>query len=149
MLKAVAQFLALFSADEAPARPPYDEVQLSAAALIVQLARVDGAFSAREEAWLRETVQAYTGIAPEDVDDFIALADQHGREAGDFATSVEALRRRLEPAERLTLVALMWKMAMADGTLHEFEEVLVERVAELLGLAPAEAAAVREAELQR
>lgn len=148
MLRTVAQFIASLTGG-APVAPAPDEVQLSAAALIVRLARVDGAFSAREEAWLRQAVETYAGLSGEDGERFLALAEQHARETDDLATMVEVLRRRLPPDQRLSLVALLWRMALADGVLHEFEEALVSRIAELLGLAPEEASAIREAELSR
>lgn len=149
MLRTVAQFIASLAGAESPAEPAYDEVQLSAAALIVRLARVDGAFSAREEAWLSQAVETYTGLTGDEAGRFLALAEQHARESDDLAAMVDVLRRKLPPDQRLSLVALLWRMALADGVVHEFEDALVSRVSELLGLSPEEAAAVRDAELQR
>jgi uncharacterized tellurite resistance protein B-like protein len=149
MLKAVAQFIASLAAGESPSGQDYDEVQLSAAALIVRLAKVDGAFSSREEAWLKQAVESYTGLSGDEAERFLDMADQVARESDDLAASVEVLRRRLPPDQRLSLVALLWRMALADGVLHEFEEALIARIADLLDLSPAEAEAIRDAELQR
>ena len=50
MLKAITEFLESLRPRPEAAAPPYDEVQLGAAALVVHLVRVDGAYSAREAA---------------------------------------------------------------------------------------------------
>jgi uncharacterized tellurite resistance protein B-like protein len=149
MLNAITEFLGSLRPKPETATPPYDAVQLGAAALVVHLAWVDGAFSVREAAWLRQAVESYTGLSGDDAERFIALAEQIDRETDDFAASVESLRRRLAPDQRLSLVALLWRTAMADGVLHEFEEDLVMRIGELLGLSAPEAEAIRAAELSR
>lgn len=131
------------------AAAPSDEVLLCAAALAVHLARVDGAYNDREAAWLRQAVEIYTGLAGGDAERFIALAEQIDRETDDVAASVESLRRRLAPDQRLSFVSLLWRTAMADGALHEFEEDLVMRIGDLLGLSAPEAEAIRAAELTR
>lgn len=149
MLKAFLAFWdSLGGETAAPERRP-DDVQLVAAALIVHLAEIDGAFNTREAEWLRETVQAYTGLTGEDAERFIALADQTERETADLEEFVAPLRRRLPPDQRLQLLSLMWRMALADGVLHEFEEDLIARVAELMGLSAAESEAIRAAALHR
>lgn len=44
------------------------------------------------------------------------------------------LKRRLDPDGRIQVVGMLWDMAHADGAVHEFEENVVWRVAELLGV---------------
>ena len=149
MLKAFLAFLDSLGGDPSPSAPAPDDIRLMAAALIVHLAEVDGAFSTREAEWLRGTVEAYTGLTGEEAERFIALADKTERETSDLAEFVGPLRRRLPPDQRLQLVSLLWRMALADGELHELEEHLINRAAELLGLSPAESDAIRQAAVHR
>jgi uncharacterized tellurite resistance protein B-like protein len=149
MLKEFLAFWEGLRGNAEPQEPGPDDIRLIAAALIVHLAEIDGAFSAREAAWLRGTVETYTGLTGDDADRFIALADRTGREISDIADFVAPLRRRLPPDQKLQLLALMWRMALADGVLHEFEEDLISRVADMLGLSEPEADAIREAALHR
>jgi uncharacterized tellurite resistance protein B-like protein len=44
------------------------------------------------------------------------------------------LKRRFDEDGRRQVVGMLWDMAHADGTVHEFEENVVWRVAELLGV---------------
>jgi uncharacterized tellurite resistance protein B-like protein len=57
------------------------------------------------------------------------LADS---EAVDLYTFTRTLKRELDPAARLSLVRELWQMVYADGQIHEFEDNIVWRVAELL-----------------
>lgn len=149
MLKPLADVLAaLRGIAEGPRTGP-DDVTLAAAALVVRLAMVDGAFSSREAAWLRRTVEQVTGLTGAEADRFIARADRYDRETGDLSTTLDVLRRHLDPDRRLTLLAHLWRMAMADGVLHEFEEDLIGRIADQLGISPLEAEAIRAAEVDK
>ncbi len=44
------------------------------------------------------------------------------------------------------MISHMWEMVMADGKLHEYELLLVERVASLLGVEPAEVSALMDSQ---
>ena len=49
------------------------------------------------------------------------------------------LKRQLSEDERIRVIENLWEIAYADGASHEFEENLVWRVAELLGVSPRDA----------
>jgi uncharacterized tellurite resistance protein B-like protein len=44
------------------------------------------------------------------------------------------LKQRLDIGDRERVIAMMWKLGYADGKVHEFEDNLIWRVAELLGV---------------
>ena len=48
------------------------------------------------------------------------------------------LKRRLDAADRERIIEMMWRLVYADGSVHEFEDNVVWRVAELLAV-PSEA----------
>jgi uncharacterized tellurite resistance protein B-like protein len=120
-----------------------DERQFLAASLVIDCALVDGTLAAPERAMLRDMVATYTGLSGAEADDFLRQAEQRAAEEGDFAAIAAELRRSLDAGQRRTVVELMWKVAMADGKLHEFEEDLIDRAAALLGIAPAELAVLK------
>jgi len=60
-----------------------------------------------------------------------------------FATYADRLRQRFGRAQRLELVERMWSVAFGDGAIGAQEARLMSVAAELLGLTPAEVAAVR------
>ncbi|WP_460449711.1 tellurite resistance TerB family protein [Alsobacter sp. SYSU BS001988] len=147
MLKALSHFFdALVGAAPRPAAPPVDDRLLTAAAVLVHVAQVDGTLTDAERLWLLNTVQARTGLADDAAERFVAQASRRDLEAGDVAETLSNLRRSLDAGQKRELVAMMWRMALADGSIHEFEDTLISRACELLGVGPADAAAIRAAE---
>jgi uncharacterized tellurite resistance protein B-like protein len=142
MLKTLSALVDALSGRASP-QPAADERQLLAASLIVDCALVDGTLAAPERAMLRKLVTTYTGLAGSQADDFLRKAEAMAAEQGDFAAVASELRRSLDPAQRRTVVELMWQVALADGHLHEFEEDLIDRAADLLGIEPGELAVIK------
>lgn len=87
---------------------------------------------------------------------------RYGLGADEAAVLAEAARRaELEERHRATLHcrprapaaarraarhrASLWRLVFVDGTLHEFEDNIVRRIADLLGLPPHERTALRKA----
>ena len=56
-------------------------------------------------------------------------------EAVDLYRFTSVLTRNLPAEDRVRVVEQLWEIVFADGKVHEFEENLVWRVAELLGVA--------------
>ena len=64
----------------------------------------------------------------------MAAAETADNEAVDLYGFTSVLKRRLDEAERERIVEMMWELVYADGKVHEFEDNLIWRAAELLGV---------------
>jgi uncharacterized tellurite resistance protein B-like protein len=53
----------------------------------------------------------------------------------DLYRFTSVLTREFDPERRVAVVERLWEVVYADGRVHEFEDNLVWRVAELLGVA--------------
>ena len=73
-------------------------------------------------------------IDADGAEELIGAARDADNEAVDLYGFTSLLKRRLDQAEREKLVEMMWKLVFVDGKVHEFEDNLVWRVAELLGV---------------
>ena len=58
-------------------------------------------------------------------------------EAVDLYRFTSVLKRQMSEDERIRVIENLWEIVFADGASHEFEENLVWRVAELLGVSRA------------
>jgi tellurite resistance protein len=74
---------------------------------------------------------------------FRSQATTNEREAVDLYRFTSVLKRRLDEDGRKQVIGMLWDMAHADGTVHEFEENVVWRVAELLGVSTRERVELR------
>ncbi|MEL6373284.1 MAG: TerB family tellurite resistance protein [Pseudomonadota bacterium] len=111
-----------------------DEVRLASAALLVHAARIDGNWTADESAQLTAALKTHYNLSADDLYALLGSADAAEREAIDLYRFTSVLTRHLDQPGRQHVVAMLWSVVLADGEIHEFEDNLVWRVAELLGV---------------
>ena len=56
----------------------------------------------------------------------------------------DVVRRAYNEDGRKRIIEMMWDIAFADGVLHEFEDNMVWRVAEILGVPPTQRVLIRK-----
>ena len=135
MLDALKNFINELTGDSSQDKPvePAD-YQLAAAALLVHIASIDGDFDAQERQRIQQLVETRFGLAPAEASALIAAAWESERDAVDLYRFTSVLKRRLDEDGRIQVVGMLWDLAHADGKVHEFEENVVWRVSELLGV---------------
>lgn len=121
-----------------------DDYRLAAVALLVHLANADGVVDEAERQRLHRLVEGRFALSTAEASQLIAQASTQEREAVDLFHFTRILKRRLDEAGRQAVVAALWEVAYADGAVHEFEENIVARVAELLGVSPREKVELRQ-----
>jgi uncharacterized tellurite resistance protein B-like protein len=121
---------------------PADPRVLSAA-LLVHVAGADGIIAENERRRLIALVEAHYGLDAADADSLIAVAQEEDKEAVDLSDFTAGLRRALDPDHRKAVLEMLWDVACADGTIHEFEDSLILRIGDLLGVSQAESGAIR------
>lgn len=114
-------------------KPPLDK-RLAAAALMVQVMAADGKIRPEEEAKLHAVLSEHYAVSKEDAKVLEKAAREAHGEAIDLYGFTSVLKREMDMTERLALVEDLWEMVYADGELHEFEDNIVWRVAELIGI---------------
>lgn len=112
-----------------------DDVRLAFAGLLVHSMAVDGAISGAERERLREALRQEFGLKGDDLDILVEDAVRAEREAVDLYRFTSVLTRVYDAERRVAVVERLWDIVHADGKVHEFEDNLVWRVAELLGVA--------------
>lgn len=111
-----------------------DDRRLAVAALLVHAVAIDGVVEAAEKSRIRAVLKTEFGLDAAGTCELIALARARDREAVDLYTFTSVLKRALDAEGRRHVIELLWEVVYADGELHEFEDNLVWRVAELLAV---------------
>jgi uncharacterized tellurite resistance protein B-like protein len=111
-----------------------DDYRLAAAALLFHVIAVDGAVSAEEREALSALLQRRFELDAEGAATLVAAAETADKEAVDLYGFTSILKGRLDEADRERIVEMMWTLVYADGKVHEFEDNVIWRVAELLGV---------------
>ena len=113
-----------------------DDYRLAAASLLVHLAGADGVIDATERTRLQEIIARNFDLDAQATTRLIRCAEASDKEAVDFYHFTNSLTRALDQSGRQKIIEMMWEIAFADGAVHELEENIVARIAELLSVSP-------------
>jgi uncharacterized tellurite resistance protein B-like protein len=109
-------------------------VQLAAAVLLVEVARADHNYSDAERQTVLASVQRKFGLSTAEAQELITLAESKSREAHDIYQFTSKIDKSFSPEQKVRLIEELWRAAYSDSVLHEYEEHLIRRVADMLHL---------------
>lgn len=134
MLDTIKQFIAGIGGKKPEGA--FDEVdhKLAASALLFHIVAIDGLVSPDERTMLAELLMRRFGLDYDSTETLIKEAERVEKESVDLYGFTSVLKRQLDEADRERIVEMMWKLVYADGAVHEFEDNVIWRVAELLGV---------------
>jgi uncharacterized tellurite resistance protein B-like protein len=95
---------------------------------------VDGKETAEERDKLHELLKRQFSLDDEATAELIEAAAAADRESVDLYRFTSQLVRSLDEDGRRRIVKMMWEMVYADGSLNEFEDNIVWRASDLLGI---------------
>ncbi len=135
MLDGLRQFIAEVVS---PASEPRDfddnGYRLAATALLIHVISLDGEPSEAEKRKLHSLIESSFGLDRGAADKLIASATLIEGEAVDLYHFTSVIMRSVDDAGRLRIVEMMWEVVYADGQVSEFEDNVVWRAADLLGV---------------
>ena len=102
--------------------------------MLVHVISIDGEPSAAEKRKLHSLIESRFGLDPGSADQLIASATLVEGEAVDLYHFTSVIMRSVDEAGRLRIVEMMWELVYADGEVNEFEDNVVWRAADLLGV---------------
>lgn len=120
-----------------------NDYRLAAAALLVHVISIDGAPSDVEWRKLRALLAFRFDLDDASLDELIAAATRIEGEAVDIYHFTSLIMRSVDEPGRARIVEMMWELVYADGHASEFEESVVWRSADLLGISSTERIALK------
>src|ERR1700738_1004506 len=136
MLDGLRQFIADVVSPHAHDNRAFDDTgyQLAATALLVHVISLDGEPSEAEKRKLHSLIESRFGLDPGRADQLIVSATLVEGEAVDLYRFTSVIMRSVNEEGRLRIVEMMWELVYADGQVSEFEDNVVWRAADLLGV---------------
>jgi uncharacterized tellurite resistance protein B-like protein len=144
MLDLLKSFLADFDGGKEPRQFDESDYRLAAAALLVHITSIDGEATVAERDRLRSVLQKHFSLDDAATAELIAAATEADRNAIDLYRFTSRLNRSLDEEGRKRMVEMMWEIAYADGERSEFEDNVVWRAADLLGISGRERIELRQ-----
>jgi uncharacterized tellurite resistance protein B-like protein len=114
------------------------DYRLAAAALLIHVVTIDGDMSDKERDKLRAILRSTFSLDEAAATELIDNAAAADREAVDLYHFTSLIGRSLDEDGRRRMVEMMWEIVYADGRVTEFEDNVVWRAADLLGVSSRE-----------
>jgi uncharacterized tellurite resistance protein B-like protein len=136
MLDKLRQFIAEVAAPAGHANRTFadGDYRLAATALLIHVISLDGTPSDIEKRKLHTLLEFRFNLDPGTADKLIADATQVEGEAVDLYHFTSVIMREVDEEGRLRIIEMMWELIYADGYVSEFEDNIVWRAADLLGI---------------
>jgi len=144
MLDSLRNFISeLTGGEKHPGRFEENDYRLAAAALLIHAATIDGAETGAEHDKLRAVLKSRFALDDAATDELINVGTAAEHEAVDLYHFTSLINRTLDEKGRLAIIEMMWEIVFADGAINEFEDNLMWRTADLLGVSSRDRLALR------
>ena len=135
MLDGLRQFIAeIVSTDAEPRTFDETDYRLAATALLIHIVSLDGEPTVVEKRKLHSLIESSFKLDPGTADRLIASATKAENDAVDLYRFTSVIMREVNEDGRRRIVEMMWEMVFADGKVTEFEDNVLWRAADLLGI---------------
>lgn len=121
-----------------------DDPRVAAAALMFFVIDADGVRDETERARLREVLAASYALSGDELDEIVKAGDEAHNEAVDLFAFTSVLNRSLDETAKIEFIGILWEMVYADGEIHELEDNIVWRTAELIGVSQRDRVLMRQ-----
>jgi uncharacterized tellurite resistance protein B-like protein len=127
----------------------HDELQIAAAALLVEAACLDGHYGNAEQAAIYNLLRRRFGLNEAEAASLheLGVAEQSG--ANQLLGFTRVIKQRYSDEERIELIEMAWEVVYADGELHDHEANLLRRLGGLLYVSDRERGEARKRVLAR
>ena len=123
---------AISATDTVSAEDREDAVRLATAVLMIDVARADYVFDESEFEQVLRLVEVHFGLSAEQAAELVVEASDKAEELVDIHGFTKLLHDYLTEDEKAQIVALLWRIAYADGRLDKYEDSLVLKISDLL-----------------
>ena len=132
MLKSIRDFFERNIAPGSDRAPSRHTIELATAALLVEVVRCDAGVTADERRSVEAAVRGKFGLSPDEAETLIRLAEEEVAQANDLFQFTSLVNRDFTQEQKLRVIELMWRAALADARVSAHEQHALRRIAELL-----------------
>ena len=117
--------------EEAPSSA-MSRVDLTCAALLVEVMNSDHELDEREHQEFMAVLQQSYNIAESDLEELIQLAKDEAFEATSLYEFTKLINDSYDYEQKIELIENMWRIAFSDKRLDKYEDHLIRKVSELI-----------------
>ena len=126
-----------------------NDLQLAAAAVLVEAARRDDDYDLSERRVIEGLLREQFSLTAEEAERLIEAADAATDHAVELYTYTRRIKDAFDEDERIRMIEMLWEVVYADGKVDDLEANLLRRVAGLLYVTDRESGEARKRVLDR
>ncbi len=139
MFDSFVKFVAdLTTGDKHPSHFEDNDYRLAATALLIHAAAIDGDIGPAEREKLHALIKQRFELDDATTTALVDKATEAEHDAVDLYHFTSLLNRSMDEAGRRRVVEMMWEIVFVEGGVSEFEDNLLWRAADLLGVSSRE-----------
>lgn len=134
MIEAIKNFFEsnLAKSDSESREVAADKMQLTCAALLIEVMNSDHEQDAREMEEFTQVLRDKLHIEANKLDEVIALAKMEANQATSLYEFTVLINENYSYDEKLVLMENLWRVAFSDQKLDKYEDNLIRKIAELI-----------------
>lgn len=125
------------------------DVEVAAAALLIEAARIDGRLDPAERDTITRLLSRRFALDAQAVDALIRAAEAENERSVQLHRFVQTINDRFSEAQRIELIEMLWEVVYADGVVSAYEANLLRRIGGLLYVDDRDRGAARKRVLAR
>jgi len=110
------------------------DISVAVTALMVEVMMMDGRLDDAEHDEIAAMLQQRFALSDTDADKLIDQAATAADRAHDLYQFTSRIIKEYPIAERTSIICELWRVAMADGHVDVYEEQLIRKIADLIGV---------------
>lgn len=126
-----------------------DKLHLATAALLMEAACMDGHIDDTETATVIALLTEHFGISADEATELTEAGRIEVSESNELYGFTRTIKDSFDHDERIKMIEMLWRIAYADGHLHEYEANLLRRVAGLIYVSDRDSGEARKRVLEQ
>ncbi|KPK12149.1 MAG: hypothetical protein AMJ68_02980 [Acidithiobacillales bacterium SG8_45] len=107
-------------------------MRIATAALLLEMANIDFSSEPEEIEAIHKTIQSELGLSANETEELMALAREEARDMSSYFQFTSIINKTCTPEEKAVIIEMLWKVAIADGRLDNYEEHFIRKIANLI-----------------
>lgn len=108
------------------------QLNLAAAALLLEMSSQDQQVSEEEITSVRQALLVHLDVSEHELDELYQLAQEERQDATDYHQFTRLIAEHYDQDKKVHLVELLWRVAFADAELDKYEEQMVRKICDLI-----------------
>jgi uncharacterized tellurite resistance protein B-like protein len=123
----------LFQEPDNQTNQEYDN-KIATSVLFLELAYADFKVTEEEEKNIYTSLQNFFNLPKEEVENIISLARDKRKNRQDIWLFTNQIKKNFNRERKITIIEMLWRLVYSDGKMDKYEEALMRKITNLLGL---------------